>query len=59
MMTVDDQVVDSGSPEQLTTELNGQLRLHRAQKLGMAGGEAVEASRQLGAGAVGREAGGG
>ena len=57
MMTADDQVVDSGSPEQLTTELNGQLRLHRAQKLGMAGGEAVEASRQLGA--VGWEAGGG
>ena len=34
-MNVDDQVVDSGSPEQLTTELNRQLRLHSAQKLGM------------------------
>ena len=31
-----DQVVDSGSPKQLTTELNRQLGLDRAQKLGMA-----------------------
>ena len=35
MMMTTDQVVDSGSPEQLTTELNCQLRLHSAQKLGM------------------------
>ena len=57
-MNVGDQVVDSGSPKQLPTELNRQLRLHRAQKLGLAGGEAVETSRQLRAGVVGCQAGG-
>ena len=51
-------MVDSGSPQQLATELNRQLRLHRVQKLGVTGGgEAVE-SRQLGGGVgVGRQAG--
>ena len=30
----DDQVVDGGSPQQLATELNRELHLDRAQKLG-------------------------
>ena len=56
-LNADHQVVDGGSPQQLATELNRQLRLDSVQELGMSGGEAVE-SRQLGAGVVvGRQAG--
>ena len=54
----DDQVVDGGSPQQLPTELNRQLRLHRVQKLGVAGGGETVESGQLGGGVgVGRQAG--
>ena len=55
-----DQVVDGGSPQQLPTELNRQLRLHRVQKLGVAGGGETVESGQLGGGVgVGRQAAGG
>ena len=52
-LNADDQVVDGGSPQQLTAELNRQLRLHRVQQLRMTGGEAVEGAGEV----VGSQAG--